>query len=121
MERLSAYDWPGNVRELQNIVERAMVLANGPVLELESDLLLANPPSRRAAEPESVVPPPAAAGPASDPGGPSSLEAVGRQHILSVLERCGWVIEGPRGAAVALGLQPSTLRSRLKKLGLQHR
>ena len=131
MEQLVAYDWPGNVRELENIVERAMVLAKGLVLELGPDFLPAARDSQRSV-PQAAAPGPAAftpplsprvpvAGDATVPDalGPTSLEEVSKQHMMFVLERCGWVIEGPRGAARLLGLQPSTLRSRLKKLGLQ--
>ncbi len=132
MERLAAYDWPGNVRELQNIIERAMVLARGPVLELSPDSLLAPsiverpvPGTSTAAVPTAVPqsPPgsPASAVAPSGAPGPASLEEVRKQHILRALERCDWVIEGPSGAAQLLGMQPSTLRSRLKKLGLQQR
>jgi formate hydrogenlyase transcriptional activator len=110
IERLVAYDWPGNVRELENIIERAMVLAKGPLLELAPDSLLA------AAEPSGSAP----AAPSASPT-PGNLQDVQKQHILRVLERCEWVIEGPRGAAHVLGMQPSTLRSRLKKLGLDTR
>jgi transcriptional regulator with GAF, ATPase, and Fis domain len=98
------------VRELQNIIERAMVLTKGPLLELAPDASLA------AAEGARATP---RRGPATEPA--ASLDDVRRLHILSALERCDWVIEGPRGAAALLGLQPSTLRSRLKKLGLQQR
>ena len=111
MERLIGYDWPGNVRELENIVERAMVLAKGPLLDLPSDWLLgASETARYATRPSATPVPPT-----------SSLEDVQKRHILQVLERCSGVIEGPRGAAHLLGMQPSTLRSRLKKLGLQQR
>jgi formate hydrogenlyase transcriptional activator len=112
MERLVAYDWPGNVRELENVIERAMVLATGPVLDLAPDALLDLAP-RGAPRPASPPAPPA------PPAG--SLAEVRRQHILTALERCNWVIEGPHGAAQLLGMQPSTLRSRLKKLGLRQR
>jgi formate hydrogenlyase transcriptional activator len=127
MERLMAYDWPGNVRELQNVIERAAVLATGPVLELGDDALVPaaahrqSPPAAARAE----RPAAAARAAAADNGGqgmqPLNLEEVRKQHIRSILERCDWVIEGPRGAAAALGLHPSTLRSQLKKLGLQQR
>jgi formate hydrogenlyase transcriptional activator len=103
MQRLRAWHWPGNVRELSNVVERGVVLARGPVLELGHELL----PAR--AEP--------ARGPAPAPAG-VTLAEVERQHLRDVLEAAGWVIEGPRGAASRLGLQPSTLRSRMRKLGL---
>ncbi|MDX2170129.1 MAG: sigma 54-interacting transcriptional regulator [Deltaproteobacteria bacterium] len=114
MERLAAYAWPGNVRELQNVIERAMVLSKGPLLEVGAEILPA------AAPPPSIEV--AVAVPAHRaPTPPTNLEDVGRQHMQAVLERCNWVIEGPRGAAQVLGLQPSTLRSRMKKLGLSTR
>jgi transcriptional regulator with GAF, ATPase, and Fis domain len=125
MERLVAYDWPGNVRELENIVERAMVLATGRVLELAPDSLLDIGARERAAARSGTAAPAVTAGkPGTAAAGNSetpSLAEVRRQHILRALERCDWVIEGPRGAAQLLGMQPSTLRSRLKKLGLQQR
>ena len=102
MRRLVAYPWPGNVRELENVLERAVILATGPTLDLES--------RRRAL-------PPAPPTPAADLPAPS-LEAVERRHILAVLRQTQWVIDGPRGAAQVLGLHPNTLRSRLKKLGI---
>ena len=99
LSRLMAYPWPGNIRELQNVLERAVILATGPTLEVDPELL-----GQTGAEP--VVKPSAA------------LEDVERNHILAVLRQTKWVIEGPRGAAAVLGLHPNTLRSRLKKLGL---
>src|SRR5262249_37954517 len=106
LERLERYGWPGNVRELQNLVERAMVLATGPTLRIEPELL-----------PAVTVPPPAASTPARPNGG--SLAAAQREHIEAALAKANWVIEGPNGAAAALGLHPNTLRSRLKKLGVR--
>ncbi len=98
MERLTAYPWPGNIRELQNVVERAAILATGPLVEVPLDL---------------VAP--------TEPGPPAfqTLEDRERAHILSVLKGTGGVIEGPRGAAGVLGLHPNTLRSRMKKLGIE--
>lgn len=94
----ATYDWPGNVRELENLIERALILG------------------------ATVTPVPVA------PGGGTArldmldsdtpLEAVERAHILRVLERHAWRIEGPGGAAEVLGLNPSTLRGRLRRLGL---
>jgi PAS domain S-box-containing protein len=101
MHLLRAYPWPGNVRELENVLERAVILAVGPVLEIDADLLPA---------PEPAQPAPPADG--------ASLEAVERNHILAVLQRARWVIDGPAGAARVLGLHPNTLRSRMKKLGI---
>ena len=99
MDRLLAYPWPGNIRELENILERAVILATGPTLDLDPDTLAAPSPA-----------------PAAKPY--LSLEAVERDHILTVLHESNWVIDGPRGAARILGLHPNTLRNRLKKLGL---
>jgi formate hydrogenlyase transcriptional activator len=99
LSRLKAYPWPGNIRELQNVLERAVILATGPTLEVDPDVL-----GQTGAEP--VVKPSA------------TLDDVERNHILAVLRQTKWVIEGPRGAAAVLGLHPNTLRSRLKKLGL---
>ena len=102
MERLTAYSWPGNVRELENILERAVILATGPTLELAPDIL------------GGFVPETAAA------GARLALEDVEREHIQNVLVQTGWVIDGPKGAAILLGLHPNTLRSRLKKkLGIE--
>ena len=97
---LSVYPWPGNVRELENVLERAVILADGPVLEIDPEVL-------------PVVPAAAEA----DPAG-RSLHAVERDHVLAALRQADWVIEGPNGAARALGLHPNTLRSRLKKYGI---
>jgi transcriptional regulator with GAF, ATPase, and Fis domain len=102
MEQMLAYPWPGNVRELQNVVERAAILSAGPVLELDRDL--AGPPLPNTA---AVL--------------PRSLSELERTHILEVLKATGGVVEGPRGAARVLGLNPNTLRSRLKKLAVDPR
>jgi formate hydrogenlyase transcriptional activator len=112
LDRLVAYAWPGNVRELQNVIERAMVLAQGPVLELDRDLL---PAADRSGGPGAAAAP---AGAPVEPGALASLEDVERQHIRAVLDRTGGVIDGPRGAARILKLHPNTLRSRMDRLGL---
>jgi formate hydrogenlyase transcriptional activator len=123
MNRLMTYSWPGNVRELQNIIERAFVLSQGSALMLGRDLL---PVAPNVSTPESAEPPPALASPHASPLGagpaspaPAGLEEVQKQHILSVLRQTAWVIEGPGGAAKLLQLHPNTLRSRMKKLGIQ--
>jgi len=105
LRRLLAYPWPGNVRELSNVIERAVVLASGPLLDVAPELL---PKTADSAQ--------AAALARSDGG---TLEEIERRHIEETLERTDWVIEGERGTANALGLSASTLRSRMKKLGVR--
>jgi transcriptional regulator with GAF, ATPase, and Fis domain len=101
--RLDAYDWPGNVRELENIIERAVILAPGPVLDIDPDVFVPRAVGSQFGDGEQSSP---------------SLEDVERAHICKVLDESSWIIEGPKGAARVLGLHPNTLRSRLKKLGI---
>ncbi len=100
IERLVQYSWPGNVRELQNVIERAAILAIGPMVEV-NDPVLGSKPDIPAQTPES-----------------HSLKQVERAHMERILERCRWKIEGANGAAAMLGLKPSTLRYRMDKLGI---
>ncbi len=110
MDRLVRYPWPGNIRELENVIERAVVLSRGPLLELDRDLLLS--PSRAdAADPLTPQPAPA--------GLTAALEKAERAQIVAALERADGVIEGPRGAAKILDIHPNTLRSRMEKLGIK--
>jgi formate hydrogenlyase transcriptional activator len=121
MERLHRYSWPGNVRELENVLERAVILSNGPTLEIDPEVFAsaaaraakADPPTPSASEAER----PAAAS-AGRTERLESLESNTRNHILAALEASRWVIDGPHGAAKTLGLPPNTLRSRMKKLGI---
>ncbi len=116
MDLLVSYAWPGNVRELENVIERAVVLSSGPVLRLDRDLLpAANPSVSLGALQPDEAPSPVGAANAK----PATLEEIERRHILTVLERSGGVIDGPRGAARILNLHPNTLRSRMKRLGLR--
>jgi formate hydrogenlyase transcriptional activator len=125
MAQLSLYSWPGNIRELQNIIERGVVLAQGPVLALSPGLLqgaaapeqAASASADRGALRAHVSSPTGPAKSSSD--SPATLEEIERHHILSVLEQARWVIEGVRGAARILNLHPNTLRSRMKKLGIR--
>lgn len=121
LERLVGYHWPGNVRELENLIERGVVLSGGPTLDLEADLLHLPAPPAKPLNQESVAAPVYAEAPANAPTseGASTLEEVERRHILAMLERTAWVIEGVQGAAQLLNLTPSTLRSRMKKLGIR--
>jgi transcriptional regulator with GAF, ATPase, and Fis domain len=118
IRRLVAYGWPGNIRELENVIERAVILAPGPVLEVDASLLptsVAAPASAAAA----VTPPTATPSVATGDGEPLTLEESQRRHIVRALTDCQWVIEGANGAAKTLGLHPNTLRSRMKKLGIR--
>jgi PAS domain S-box-containing protein len=112
MQRLVTYAWPGNVRELENVIERAVILSPGPDLLLEPEVL----PSvySKASVNGGTVP----NTPASPEGG-RTLEQAERHHIISVLQQTDWRIEGPQGAARLLKVNPSTLRSRIKKLGIR--
>lgn len=112
-ERLTGYSWPGNIRELQNVIERALILCNGPILELESDLSNVSASFTMTA-PETLEAPPAA-----DESQFKTLQEVEREHIVAVLEQTRGVIEGACGAAKTLGLHPNTLRHRMEKLGIK--
>jgi formate hydrogenlyase transcriptional activator len=115
-ERLSRYSWPGNVRELQNVIERALILSHGPILELETDLISVSAfETLRDAAPEA-----AAAAPPTEPSSSlMTLEEVERAHISAVLQQTRGVIEGANGAAKTLGMHPNTLRHRMEKLGIK--
>jgi formate hydrogenlyase transcriptional activator len=118
MPQLASYSWPGNVRELENVIERAVILSRGPDLQIAAEMLLETAPAAPLAQttPAQTAPLPAHAGPAA---GAVSLEDVERSHIVTVLAQTKWRIEGPQGAARVLNMNPSTLRSRIKKLGIQ--
>ncbi len=111
---LLAYDWPGNVRELQHVIERAVILSPAPPLQLERALQVGAP----AAVP--MAPP---AGATSDPPQPilkeSDLRALEHASIVAALDRSAGRIAGPGGAAELLGTRPSTLRDRMKALGIK--
>jgi formate hydrogenlyase transcriptional activator len=110
MRRLMSYSWPGNIRELQNIIERAVILSAGDVLVLDREFQPSATGSVPVVRETSFMP-------ATEAG--HSLEAAERRHIESILAQVNWVIEGDRGAARLLKLHPNTLRSRMKKLGIQ--
>jgi PAS domain S-box-containing protein len=99
MARLMAYEWPGNVRELANVLERAVILCDGPSI-LEGHLGVIGRDRRETG----VFP---------------TLEEVERQHIIRALAETGGVLAGPQGAAKLLGMRRSTVWSRMKKLGIQ--
>jgi formate hydrogenlyase transcriptional activator len=98
MEMLCSHDWPGNIRELENVLQRALILSRGGALTLSD-----------AWQPVFEM---------SNGGGTATLTDVERRHIIRVLGDVRWRIEGSGGAAQVLGLKPSTLRSRMLKLGI---
>ncbi|GAB6272442.1 MAG TPA: Fis family transcriptional regulator [Syntrophaceae bacterium] len=97
MKTLQDYPWPGNVRELESIVERAVILSPGPVLQLVDKLKISSPILSSAVR---------------------TLEETERNQIMKILEETGWRIEGHDGAAAILGLHASTLRARMHKIGI---
>ena len=100
MDALRRYPWPGNIRELQNCLERAVILSPGPVLQVPLDDLRSG------------------ALPSPEHGQRQTLEESDRALILATLQETKWVLAGPKGAAVRLGLNRSTLAFRMKKLGI---
>jgi formate hydrogenlyase transcriptional activator len=113
--KLTNYSWPGNIRELQNFIERALILATEPILDLESDIIGALGSS---ALPELKDKSPGALH-LVKPSPHKTLQEVERAHILTVLEETHGVIEGANGAAKTLGMHPNTLRHRMEKLGIK--
>ncbi len=112
MQRLMVYPWPGNVRELENVIERAVILSAGAELELPEDRLCAPTASK-------ALGATAASGKSPPARDAVPLEEVERQHIAAVLKRTNWRVDGPSGAARLLDMNASTLRSRIKKLGIR--
>jgi len=104
MYELTSYDWPGNVRELENVIERAVIVSTDGILRLPQPLGRA---AGTAGDGRSEIP------------ARAPLEVVEREYIREVLQTTGWRISGETGAAAILGINPSTLRSRMKKLGIQ--
>jgi len=99
MEALTAYRWPGNIRELENVIERAIILSRGITLSLDESWGTIRPQR----SPAPTV---------------NNLDEIERNHIISVLEQCQWRVKGKGNAAEQLGLNPSTLTFRMKKLGI---
>jgi formate hydrogenlyase transcriptional activator len=110
MNTLVRYDWPGNIRELQNVIERAVIVSNGPVLKVPLDELR----TRHSVE-------------SSNGSGPSEdlvkmrgvLDEAERKQILAALKQARWVVAGPKGAAALLGMKRSTLQAHMQRLGIR--
>jgi formate hydrogenlyase transcriptional activator len=99
MDTFIKYDWPGNIRELENIIERALILSRSNTLEYGEWIPLENKTNKKISF--------------------TTLEDAERQHILEALEKTGWKVSGEKGAAKILGLNPTTLEARMKKLGIK--
>jgi len=97
---LQRYPWPGNVRELATVIERAVIAGHGTVLKLIDTF--DTPLQIRVKGPKN-----------------KDLAEVQREHIMEVLDAKGWRVEGPEGAAKVLGMNPSTLRTRMRKLAIK--
>ena len=125
LDRLVRHEWPGNVRDLQNTIERAAILSQGDQLTIDFELNSARMgvpgPIQVASAQAQATAAIAAAAPSSKPAdnAPMTLEEAERRHVIAVLKQAHGVIEGARGAAKVLDLKPSTLRFRIKKLGIQ--
>ncbi len=100
MNKMMDWNWPGNIRELENLVERSVILTKGPILRVP----LAE-----------LQPPP------EDTETDGTLEATDREHIIRVLRETRGVLSGPAGAAARLGLQRTTLQSKMKRLGIERK
>jgi transcriptional regulator with GAF, ATPase, and Fis domain len=110
--RLQDYDWPGNIRELRNVIERAIIVARGKALEFDLPTMIVAPAltplpvvSREIAQPEFLTEP--------------EIQRRERENLRIVLNKTGWKIKGADGAAELLGVKPTTLKSRIKKMGLR--
>lgn len=101
MDSLLAYSWPGNIRELENLIERAVILSEGVQLEAGKWL-----PQQGSGPSESRI---------------STMDELERQHIVEVLDHTGWRVSGEKGAAKLLGMKPTTLEARMKKLGIKRK
>jgi formate hydrogenlyase transcriptional activator len=98
LDLLARYPWPGNIRELENLIERAVIVSPGPVLRVPHSELKPGPETAE---------------------GNLTLRAAEREHILKALEATHWVLGGPNGAAVRLGMKRTTLQSKMRKLGVE--
>jgi len=101
IQTLQGYSWPGNIRELKHVVERAAINSSGPMLRLDDSL--EKLPDTTVREKDDLKP----------------MAEMEREYILRVLDSVGWKVEGKSGAAEVLDMNPGTLRSRIKKLGIR--
>jgi formate hydrogenlyase transcriptional activator len=108
VEALKRYPWPGNIRELRNVIERAMIVSQGPTLQVEVPSSSGGTIFTPAISPAPLA-----------PSNGLTLDDTQRCQILAILEKTGWRVSGKNGAAAILGLKPTTLESRMAKLGIK--
>jgi formate hydrogenlyase transcriptional activator len=106
MNALIRYQWPGNIRELQNVIERAVILSRGPLLEVPTEELRVRVDATTQGQQDHV-------------DLRSTLEDAERESILAALKKTNWKVAGPKGAAALLGMHRSTMQSRMKRLGIR--
>lgn len=100
MDKLEQYQWPGNIRELRNVIERAVIVSPANQLQLQQGTLAEEQPEAQVMDNKSLV-------------------EVEKEHIIKVLQQHNWRVSGNKGAALSLDINPATLRSRMKKLGIE--
>jgi transcriptional regulator with GAF, ATPase, and Fis domain len=110
--KLQSYDWPGNIRELRNVIERAVIISRGGVLDFDLPVTDSQPAPSRLTSLE-------ADGPVPEFFTEPELQRRERENLVIVLQKTDWKIRGPDGAAEVLGVKPTTLLSRMKKMGLR--
>jgi transcriptional regulator with GAF, ATPase, and Fis domain len=102
IDALIAYNWPGNIRELENLIERALILTSGHTLEYGDWIPVEKEMQGSNGKPV-----------------PQKIGDVEKEHIIEVLKKVNWKVSGEKGAAKILGLNPTTLEARMKKLGIK--
>jgi len=110
IETLQSYDWPGNIRELRNVIERAAIFAQGGALDFDLPVIGVDPTSFRSEDGGEVE---------SEYLTDAEMRRRERENLFAVLQKTGWKIKGADGAAELLGLKPTTLISRIEKMGLK--
>ncbi len=108
LDRLQDYEWPGNVRELRNVIERALINSRCGQFRLDLPKVTETFPLIAVGEGGRIVP-------------EADLRRLERQNVENALEQCGWKIYGNDGAAALLGVRPTTLASRIQRMGLKKR
>ena len=110
LETLLSYEWPGNIRELRNVIERAVVFAQGGVLDFDLSATRLDPASSRPRDIDQLEP---------EYLTEAEMRRRERENLFAVLQKSSWKIKGLNGAAELLGVKPTTLIARIEKMGLK--